>query len=84
MYSIYIMQRILDFGNSDFGPLINDLIKGLTTLLVVEVLLYYFNKDPLMDKVFVRMTMYNMIGLSVYYMVTNKLVGSGPTCCTLR
>ena len=79
------MRRVFDFGdNHDFQPLIHDILKTLTILLVVETMLYLFNRDPLLDKIFVSMLLYILTGTIIYHLFTDKLIGGGPTCCHLR
>ena len=75
-------MRLIQLQENNFQPLIHDVIKTLSTLFVIEMLLYTFNSDPLMDKIFVRMTVYNLIGLLFFYFVVNKIIGTGDVCCT--
>ena len=79
------MNRLIDLGDThDFHPLINDIIKTLTVLLVTEIMGYFFNHEDLLDKVFIRILVYSLIGHVVFYLVIDKLVGSGPTCCHIN
>jgi len=78
------MSRLIEINDgANFKPLIHDVLKTLSILLVVEMMMFYFNKDPLLDKIFVRMTIYNLIGVSVYHLFIDKIIGTGPTCCNL-
>lgn len=76
-------MRLIQFPDKGFQPLIHDVIKTLSTLFIIETLLYTFNSDPLLDKIFVRMTIYNLIGLFFFYLVVNKIIGVGDVCCSL-
>jgi hypothetical protein len=66
--------------DNGFRPLVHDLLKTLSTLAVIETLLFLFNSDPLLDKIFVRLTLYNIIGLFFFYFVVDKLIGMGSSC----
>jgi type IV secretory pathway TrbL component len=77
------MTRVFELGDNDFKPLIHDVVKTSTILLVTEILLFFFNKDPILDKIFVRMTLYTLAGTIVFHTIGDKIIGSGPTCCHL-
>lgn len=75
------MNRLIELKNAEaYKPLVADFLKTITILLVVELMLWGFNKDPLMDKLFVRLTLYNLIGIVVYYMFVDKIIGVGKGC----
>jgi Ca2+-dependent lipid-binding protein len=78
------MPRVIELEKNDFEPLINDVLQSLSILLIIEVMSYFFSNDKLLDKAFVRLTMYNIVGIMVYHLFINKLIGSGPTCCHLN
>lgn len=75
------MNRLVELKNAQaYQPLVADVLKTLTILLVVELMLWSVNKDPLMDKVFVRLTLYNLLGIIMYHMVVDKVIGVGKGC----
>lgn len=76
-------MRVIQLADNGFKPIVHDLTKTLSTLFVIEVFLYLFNSDPLMDKIFLRLTLYNIIGLFFFYFVVDKVIGMGETCCPL-
>jgi hypothetical protein len=76
-------MRVIQLKDNGFKPLVHDLIKTMSTLVIIEALLYMFNSDPLLDKIFVRMMVYNIIGLFFFYFIVDKLIGMGDSCCHL-
>ena len=70
--------------DSKYAPLIGDLIKTATVLLVVEFIQYYFLGQKFLDSSFTRTALHQLIGLSVFYLVVDGVVGAGKApCCSL-
>lgn len=77
-------MRLISLGDS-YKPLVHDILKTATILMVVEVIQFLRKGDPLLDKVFVRQVLYNMAGIIVFYLLIDPIVGSaGEPCCSLR
>ena len=72
-------MRLIDLPIENHDALIHDLIKNTAILLVVEVLQYIFIGDKMLDKVFLTMLGFTIVGNLVYYLVVDKfIVGAGP------
>lgn len=80
------MARLIELSNyADFQPLLHDLFKTGTIMLVTEIMLYLFSSDPIMDKIFVRLLAFTLLGTVVFYFVTNQIIGVGGSgCCVLN
>lgn len=72
------MVRLLELQYPNHVALIHDLVKNATILAVIELLQKIFINDPLLDKIFINMFIYTLVGNLVYYLVVDKIVGSGP------
>lgn len=78
------MSRLIDLGEDNkYTPMINDLIKIGTVMLVIEILRFYFINDPILDKLFRKIFVFTLIGYSVFYLFVDKIIGAGPICCSL-
>jgi hypothetical protein len=72
-------MRLVDLQVQNYDALIHDLIKNTTILLVIEVLQRVLIGDQFLDKVFLTMLGFTIVGNFVYYLVVDKfLVGAGP------
>ena len=77
-------MRLISLG-AEYKPLVHDILKTATILMVIEVIQYLRKGDALLDKVFVRQVLYNMAGIVVFYLLIDPVVGSaGEACCSLR
>ena len=73
------MARLVELRFPHYVPLIHDLIKNAAILLVVEVLQKITVNDPVLDKVFLTMLSFTLIGNLVYYLIVDPLlIGAGP------
>ena len=75
------MKRfLLELGqNNPFTDMIHDLFKNFVTLMIAELLQWMFDKDPLLDKFFLKLALYSTIGFAVFYLVFDHFIGAGPT-----
>lgn len=72
-------MRLLNLRFPNYVPLLHDLLKNTTILLVIEVLQYVFVKDPLLDKIFLSMLAFTLVGNLVFYLFVDRyIVGAGP------
>ena len=77
-------MRLIQLGD-DYKPLIHDIVKTCTILLVIEVIQFMRKGQPLFDNVFIRQTLYNLAGICVFYMLVDPVIGAtGDACCSLR
>ena len=76
------MKRLFDLGEDNpYTPLIHDLLKNITILIVIEILQFFIIKDPLLDKLFIQLIAFTLLGNLLFYLVVDKVIGAGPTCC---
>lgn len=72
-------MRVVELRYHNYVPLIHDLIKNTVIMFVVEILQNRLIGDPLLDKVFLTMIGFTLIGNLVYYLVVDRyIVGAGP------
>lgn len=77
-------MRLITLGNY-YEPLVHDILKTLTILAVIEVVTHIRTGDKLLDKAFIRQTLYNLAGVVVFYLLVDPVIGSaGSPCCSLR
>ncbi len=77
-------MRLISLGDS-YKPLIHDILKTATIMMVIEFIQFFMNKDPILDKVFRRNILYQLGGLVVFYLLIDPVIGSaGEPCCSLR
>lgn len=75
-------MRLIELGeNNPYTPLIHDLLKNLTILMVIELLQFLFIRDPLLDKLFIQLVSFTLLGNIVYYLFVDKIIGAGKQCC---
>lgn len=72
-------MRLVELTYPNYVPLIHDILKNTTILLVIEVLQFFLLKDPILDKVFLTMLGFTLVGNIFYYLIVDRLVvGAGP------
>jgi hypothetical protein len=61
--------------NDEYRPMINDIIKFTTFLVIAEIARNYVMKLPLISIQYIVLTViFTIVGLATYYLVINKLV----------
>lgn len=59
----------------EYKPLINDLIKMTTILVVVNILMYLSdNNNRLLGEPYIKLIIFILLGITTYWLVINKLV----------
>lgn len=77
-------MRLIELGlNNPYTPVIHNVLKKITVLLVVEFMKYFIQFDPLFDTVFLRVTLFSIVGYIIYFFGVDKLIGAGKLCCPL-
>lgn len=72
-------MRLVNLSFPNYVPLIHDLLKNSVILIVIEILQFIFVQDPLLDKIFLIMTAFTLVGNLVYYLLVDRyLIGAGP------
>lgn len=72
-------MRVIELPFPNYVPLIHDLVKNTTILLVIEALQFYLIGDKFLDKVFLTMLAFTLVGNFVYYLVVDRyILGAGP------
>ena len=72
-------MRVIELAYPNYVPLVHDLIKNTVILLVIEVLQKLTTNDPLLDKIFLTMLGFTIVGNLVYYLIIDRyIVGAGP------
>lgn len=72
-------MRLIELKFPNHVPLIHDLIKNTTILLVIEILQAIVIGDPLLDKVFLIMLAFTLVGNLIYYLIVDSyIIGAGP------
>jgi hypothetical protein len=75
-------MRLLNI-DTQYSPIIQDLLKTATILIVVEMIQYFVLNQPLFDISFTRTAIQQLIGIVVFYLVVDGVVGAGPECCNI-
>lgn len=76
-------MRLINLNNN-YSPLVHDMIKTATVLLVVEFIQFYFLGQKFLDSSFTRTAVHQLIGLAVFYFVVDGVVGAGAKpCCAV-
>ena len=62
--------------DEEYKPMINDLIKMLVILLVVNFLMYLSDRqnNKLLGESYIKLTIFILLGVCTYWLVINKLV----------
>lgn len=76
-------MRIINL-DAKFTPLIHDLIKTATILLVVETIQTVFLGQKFLDNDFTRTALQQIVGVLVFHLIVDGIVGAGPECCHLN
>lgn len=72
-------MRVIELNYPNYVPLIHDLVKNSTILLVIEALQFYLIGDKFLDKIFLTMLAFTLVGNLVYYLVVDRyILGAGP------
>ena len=60
----------------EYKPMLNDLIKMFTILVVVNVLMYISNpsQNKLLGESYIQLLIFILLGVCTYWLVINKLV----------
>ncbi len=73
------MARLLNLNFPNHVPLVHDLVKNASILIVVELLQTALIGDPYLDKVFMTMLAFTLVGNLVYYLLVDTyIIGAGP------
>ncbi len=68
-----------------YNPLVHDILKTATILFVMEIVLFFKTKDPVLDRVFIEQVGYYIGALTIFYLIVDPVIGSGPgPCCSIR
>jgi len=72
-------MRLLPINvEANYAPLVNDLIKTATILLVIELVQFVLKMGGknarLFDNVFVKTVAFQVVGLVLYYLVVDKYI----------
>jgi hypothetical protein len=58
----------------NYKPLLRDLFKTATVLFVIEFILFFTKKEPLLDKLFIQRIFYEAIGYIIYYILIDPII----------
>ena len=76
--------RLLELGGHQYSPLFHDVFKLASVMLVVEIGQRYFLPQIYLDGVYHMVCIFFIIGVIVYHLIIDKLIGSGgpaTMCC---
>lgn len=76
-------MRIINL-NPKYTALIHDLLKTATVLIVVEIIQFMILGQPLFDSSFTRTALHQLIGLVVFYIFVDSVIGAGNECCHIN
>jgi hypothetical protein len=67
-----------------YTALIHDLIKTATILLVVEAIQTLVLGEKFLDNAFTRTIIDQLIGIMLFHLVVDGIIGAGPECCHIN